>query len=96
MQQAIHVLIDHAHLGRMDEVARQLAARGFTLHATFDAIGVLAGTAEVVDLDGLAGVPGRAEHRERASQLWPEPAGHAAMTGPRGSTIRSHREGARH
>jgi hypothetical protein len=58
MQQAIHVLIDHAHLGRMDEVARQLAARGFTLHATFDAIGVLAGTAEVVDLDGLAGVPG--------------------------------------
>ena len=58
MQQAIHVLIDDAHLSSLQDIARQLAARGFVLQQTLESIGVLAGTAPDTELDALLDVPG--------------------------------------
>lgn len=58
MQQAIHVLIDDAHLSSLQHIARQLADRGFVLQQTLESIGVLAGTAPDSDFEALLGVPG--------------------------------------
>ena len=58
MQQAIHVLIDDAHLSSLQDIARQLAARGFVLQQTLESIGVLAGTAPDCELEALLDVRG--------------------------------------
>jgi hypothetical protein len=58
MLHAIHVLIDDAHLQSLQDITRQLAAKGFVLTQTLESIGVLAGTVPAGELEALLDVTG--------------------------------------
>jgi len=54
----VTVMVDDEHKDSVAKVARDLKGKGFVLHESLDAIGVLTGSAPATSIPALTGVAG--------------------------------------